>query len=93
MSEYDNIKKRRRALDEITKELIILIRKRNKIALEIGRSKRRLGLKIIDSRREKDVMEKAIKAAKRAGVSTALVKKILLLLIREGRGKQKKVAV
>jgi len=55
----DKIGELRRRIDVIDREILELLEKRFKIAMEIGRIKRGLGIDIYDPKREREVIEKA----------------------------------
>ncbi|MEM3031176.1 MAG: chorismate mutase [Candidatus Micrarchaeia archaeon] len=52
----------RRRIDALDRRIIALLQKRARIAREIGREKRRLGLPILDRKRERAVLRNAAKA-------------------------------
>lgn len=50
--------KRRKALDLINQKLLTLLNQRLRITLEIGKIKRKLGKRIYDTEREKDILDR-----------------------------------
>ncbi len=54
----DKLKSQRRKIDLIDQKLLSLLNQRLHIALEIGKIKKRMGEKIYDPKREKEVLER-----------------------------------
>ncbi len=52
------LKKSRRDLDLLDQKLLALLNRRLRISLEIGKIKRRIGKKIYDAGREKEILER-----------------------------------
>lgn len=52
------LKDRRRKIDLIDRKLLPLLNQRLRIALEIGKIKKQMGIKIYDPKREKEVLER-----------------------------------
>jgi len=52
------LKNRRRKIDLIDRKLLSLLNQRLRIALEIGKIKKKMGEKIYDPKREKEVLER-----------------------------------
>ena len=52
------LRDRRRKIDFIDRKLLSLLNQRLRIALEIGKIKKRMGEKIYDPKREKEVLER-----------------------------------
>ncbi len=50
--------KRRKELDFINQKLLTLLNQRLRITLEIGKIKRKMGKKIYDTEREKDILDR-----------------------------------
>lgn len=82
------IEKNRKKLDKITEDLIQLVRKRDKLVLEIGKAKKRLGIEVLDIKRESKILEGARAKAQALGVDEHLIEGILKLLIEDSRRKQ-----
>ena len=79
------IKNNRKRLDRVTKDLVKLIAKRNKLAVKIGKTKKKLNLKITDRKREKIVLKNAKLYAKKMGVNPNLIEKIMKILIKHSK--------
>jgi chorismate mutase/prephenate dehydratase len=52
------LKNRRRKIDLIDQKLLSLLNQRLRVALEIGKVKRKMGTKIYDPKREKEILER-----------------------------------
>lgn len=52
------LKKSRRDLDLLDQKLLALLNRRIRISLEIGKIKRRIGKKIYDAEREKEILDR-----------------------------------
>ncbi len=72
----------RRALGEIDGELLRLVAQRQELATEIGRVKRSSGKATRDYEQEREVLQRARRAAERVGLAGDLGEELLLLLIR-----------
>jgi len=57
-SDLRKLKAKRRSLDLLDQKLIMLLNQRLRVALEIGKIKQRIGKKIYDSGREREVLER-----------------------------------
>jgi len=79
----------RKELDEITKKLISLIAKREKVILKMAKVKKEAKEIIIDVKREREVLKEAKKMADKEGISQLLIKKIMKILIKHARKIQK----
>jgi chorismate mutase len=79
----------REKMDKLTEELVELLSKRDKMVMRIGEEKKRLGLPVLDSAREKEVLERVEAAALKEGVDPAFVRELVLIIIRHGRQLQK----
>jgi chorismate mutase/prephenate dehydrogenase len=75
----------REKLDKITEDLIDLLAKRNELVLKIGKMKKQLGLPLIDSQRDKEVLKKAKLFAKKKGVSPKIVGEIIEILLKHAK--------
>jgi chorismate mutase/prephenate dehydrogenase len=80
MSRLDEL---RAELGAIDKELLRLAARRQAAAQEIGRIKRDAGIPVRDFRQERDVIERARKAAAEHGLAPQLGEELILALIRE----------
>ncbi len=57
-SDTKNIKEKRRTIDRLDQQLLILLNQRLRVALQIGKIKTRIGKKIYDPTREKEILAK-----------------------------------
>jgi len=57
-SDFKKLKGKRRIIDHLDQKLLVLLNQRLRVALEIGKIKRRIGKKPYDPAREKDVLKK-----------------------------------
>ena len=57
-SDLRKLKEKRRSIDLLDQKLLMLLNQRLRVALEIGKIKRRIGKKAYDPTREKEVLEK-----------------------------------
>jgi chorismate mutase/prephenate dehydrogenase len=71
----------RASLGQIDREILALVAKRQSVAIEIGQTKRDAGLPTRDFRQERDVIERARKAAADQGLPAVLGERLLLALI------------
>ncbi|MDE1767946.1 MAG: chorismate mutase [Candidatus Micrarchaeota archaeon] len=85
MGSEDVIRQNREVLDGITQSLVRLIAQRDKAVLKIGKAKNELGIKIIDASRERKLLEKGRRLAKRHNVNPETVARILKILIKHSR--------
>ncbi|HXX35413.1 MAG TPA: chorismate mutase [Thermodesulfobacteriota bacterium] len=53
-----HLKKKRRKLDLLDQKLLILLNRRLRISLEIGKIKKRIGKKVYDAEREKEILDR-----------------------------------
>jgi len=79
----------REKLDKLTEELIELLSKRDKLVMGLDEEKKRLGLPVLDSDREKEVFERAEAAALKEGMDPAFVRELVAIIIRHGRQLQR----
>jgi aspartate aminotransferase len=80
MSDIDNLRDK---MDEITIEMIRLLKKRTKIAKEIGNIKKDLGLGITDEKREEALRSKVVSLCSEIGIDEKLGAKFLNFLLNE----------
>ena len=57
-SDLKKLKEKRRSIDLLDQKLLMLLNQRVRVALQIGRIKKRIGKKTYDPAREKEVLEK-----------------------------------
>ena len=69
-------------LGQVDREILALVAKRQAKAIEIGQAKRELGLPTRDFRQEKDVVQRARKAAGEHGLPETLGEELVLAFIR-----------
>src|SRR5208283_5624843 len=86
MNAAKEIEANRRKIDDITHEIVELIRKRDLVVRRINKAKGRIDIPVVDSRREREVIRKARIAAKKLSVDPRLVEKIMKLVIKHSRG-------
>src|SRR5215208_4169145 len=72
----------RTELGQIDKDILALVAKRQALAQRIGQIKRDAGIPTRDYRQERDVVERARKAAVQHGLSAQLGEELILTLIR-----------
>ncbi|HTJ46653.1 MAG TPA: prephenate dehydrogenase/arogenate dehydrogenase family protein [Kofleriaceae bacterium] len=71
----------RASLGQIDREILALVAKRQAMAIEIGQTKRDAGLPTRDFRQERDVIERARRAAADQGLPPVLGERLMLALI------------
>lgn len=84
-----NLSELRSDIDKIDQKIILLIKKRLKIAKEIGKYKKENKLPVKDSTREREILEKKISDANSLNLSPSLIRKVFLPLLSESRKIQK----
>ena len=80
MSDISNL---RNQMDEVTLELIKLLKTRTDIAKEIGKVKKTIGKGVTDEEREDNLRGKIIKVSKEIGLDETLASKFLNFLLNE----------
>jgi chorismate mutase/prephenate dehydrogenase len=80
----------RTQLGQIDRDMLELAQRRQALALEIGQAKRAAGLPVRDYRQERDVVERARRAAADRGLSPNLGEELVLMLIRHSLTIQEK---
>jgi len=80
MPELDNLRDK---IDEITLEMIRLLKKRTEIAKQIGTIKKDLDLNVTDEKREENLRAKVVSLCSEIGISEALGTKFLNFLLNE----------
>jgi len=76
----------RKKIDKIDNDIIRLLKKRLDSAREIGNYKKKQGIKIIDKKREKEILKDRIK---KSDLSKNFTKKLFSIIIKESREVQK----
>jgi len=56
--DFKKLKEKRRSIDLLDKKLLVLLNQRLRIALKIGKIKKRIGKKVYDPTREKEVLKR-----------------------------------
>ena len=79
------MKDTRDQIDGIDKEIISLLVKRQELSLKIGKRKAKKDIFVRDRRRETEILENLSNIAKEKGVSTTLIKKIYIEILKESR--------
>ena len=80
MSDISNL---RNQMDEVTLEMIKLLKTRTDIAKEIGKVKKTIGKVVTDEEREDNLRGKIIKVSKEIGLDETLASKFLNFLLNE----------
>ena len=80
MSDIDNLRDK---MDEITLELIKLLKQRTDIAKEIGKIKKDLGLSVTDEKREENLRAKVVSLCSEIGIDEAIGTRFLNFLLNE----------
>ena len=80
MSDIENLRDK---MDEITLEMIQLLKKRTDIAKEIGNIKKDLGLGVTDEKREEILRSKVISLCSEIGIDEKIATKFLNFLLNE----------
>ncbi len=82
-----SLKRRRKEIDRIDQKLLTLLNRRLRTALKIGKIKRKMGKKIYDPKREKDVL-KRLEQINPGPLTQKDMKKIFRLIMKISRGYQ-----
>lgn len=80
MSDIENLRDK---MDEITLEMIQLLKKRNDVAKEIGNIKKDLGLGVTDEKREEILRSKVVSLCADIGIDEQIATKFLNFLLNE----------
>lgn len=83
MDELNNLRKK---VDKLDSELLNILKRRLILSKEISRFKRKNGLKILDKKREKEVLQNKIK---KSSLNGRFVKELFSLILCESRRIQK----
>jgi len=81
----DDFEFNRNMIDKIDKEILDLLERRFKYVKQIGKIKKKNGLKIVDKKREKEIINKKIKQSK---LDEEFIKKLYRLIFNEAYRKQ-----
>ncbi len=85
----NELEKLRKVIDDIDKRIIALLRKRIAASKKIGKEKKSLDMKIEDKKREKIVIEKIKKEAKKSGLNEETAENIYKLILKDSKEKQR----
>jgi len=80
MSDIDNLRDK---MDEITLEMIQLLKKRTNVAKEIGNIKKDLGLNITDEKREENLRTKVVNLCSEIGIDEKIGTRFLNFLLND----------
>jgi chorismate mutase len=83
------LKKLRKDINGIDSEIIRLLSKRQKISREIGKYKKKNNIKVVDNGREKKVLGRVYKQARKLKLEKGFIEKIFKLIIFHSRRAQK----
>ena len=89
MHDGERLKKVREGIDLVDAQIMRLLRRRFAAAKEIGEIKRQLGMDVLQPGRELEVIERARKAAREAGISEDFAGKLFGEIMAESRNVQK----
>ena len=78
----DKLNSLRKEVDALDKEMIGLLKKRFKLAIDIWEIKKPLGMKIKNSRREKEIIDRI---TRESGFNRRFVKKLCNIIFKESR--------
>ena len=79
----------RKKIDVLDSALVRLISKRLKLAKKAGKYKKKKGLKIIDKKREKEILLGVEKKARKYGIDEKFLQNIFKRIIKESRKNEK----
>jgi len=80
MSDIDDLRNR---MDQVTLDLVRLLKRRTDIAREIGRVKRTIGKSVTDEARESSLRDRVVSLSKEVGLDEDLAAKFLNFLLNE----------
>ena len=80
MSDIDNLRDK---MDEITLEMIQLLKKRTNVAIEIGNIKKDIGLSVTDEKREENLRSKVVNLCSEIGIDEKIGTRFLNFLLNE----------
>jgi aspartate aminotransferase len=80
MSDIDNLRDK---IDEITLEMIQLLKKRTDISKEIGQIKKTRGLSVTDEKREENLRDKVVNLCSEIGIDEKIATRFLNFLLNE----------
>lgn len=83
------MKQIRQQIDIIDKAVIKLLAKRIKLAVKLGKFKKKEGLPVLDKKREEEMLKKLEKQAKNAGIGSKFISKLYKEIFKKSRRVQK----
>ena len=86
-SDFKKLKEKRRSIDLLDQKLLMLLNQRLRVALEIGGIKKRIGKRIYDPGREREVLEK-LKLKNKGPLKTQNLRRIFRTIIKVCRRSQ-----
>jgi chorismate mutase/prephenate dehydratase len=81
------LKKNRRELDSLDQKLLILLNRRLCISLKIGKIKKRIGKRIYDAKREKEILDR-LKRKNKGPLKEKDLKEIFATILQVSRKSQ-----
>ena len=84
---FEKLKGKRKKIDLIDRKLLSLLNQRLRIALGVGKIKRKMGSEIYDPRREEEVLER-LKLKNKGPLKDKDLKKLFKMIIRICRSSQ-----
>jgi chorismate mutase/prephenate dehydratase len=81
------LKKNRRELDSLDQKLLILLNRRLRISLKIGKIKKRIGKRIYDAEREKEILDR-LKRKNKGPLKEKDLKEIFATILQVSRKSQ-----
>ena len=80
-SDLKKLKEKRRSIDLLDQKLLMLLNRRLRVVLDIGRIKKRIGKKTYDPGREREVLEK-LKLRNRGPLKTQDLRRIFRTIMK-----------
>jgi len=84
----DRLARLRAEIQELDRQLVMLIGRRRDLAVEIGRTKIELGLPVLDPPQEAKVVRRAAEIARDVGVDEELTRDVIWRIIAAARAAQ-----
>lgn len=88
---FKELKKLRKKIDELDKELLNIMRKRFQVTKKIGLYKAKNNLPIQDLEREKILFNQKIKMGREMGLNEELITKIFRIIIKEVKRNHRRI--
>ncbi len=86
-----NLKEIRKQLDKLDNELIKILAKRTSLIPEVAKYKKENNIPRYQPEREKEIINKKIKLAKKYKINSELIEKIFKLIIKDSHRIQKEI--